>query len=193
MHKIVKVEEAVGLVLAHDVTEIRPAEFKGRAFKKGHRIETADICHLRRLGKQHIYVLNIERGYLHENDAAIDMADSFCGTNVEPQGEPAEGKVRLVARVDGLLTVAVDTLTDINMLGEVMCASRHTYTVVKTGETVAATRAIPLVVSEEIVNQAVSMARATSRAVWAESGPENSCVVRRSSTSYCASMAVPSQ
>ena len=35
--RTVPVEEAVGLVLAHDVTEIRKDEFKGRAFKKGTR------------------------------------------------------------------------------------------------------------------------------------------------------------
>ena len=29
MYKTVKIEEAVGLVLAHDVTEIRKDEFKG--------------------------------------------------------------------------------------------------------------------------------------------------------------------
>ena len=32
--KTVRVTEAVGTVLAHDITEIRPGEFKGRAFKK---------------------------------------------------------------------------------------------------------------------------------------------------------------
>ncbi len=41
-----KVEEAVGMVLAHDITEIRGDEFKGRAFKKGHRIQEPDICYL---------------------------------------------------------------------------------------------------------------------------------------------------
>jgi hypothetical protein len=34
MHKIVKIENAVGMVLAHDITEIRKGEFKGAAFKK---------------------------------------------------------------------------------------------------------------------------------------------------------------
>ncbi len=90
MNKIVKVEEAVGLVLSHDVTEIRKDEFKGPAFKKGHKIRNSDICHLRRLGKQHIYVLNIEDGYLHENDAARILADTFCGPGVARQGEPAD-------------------------------------------------------------------------------------------------------
>ena len=33
--KTIPVGEAVGTVLSHDITEIRPGEFKGRAFKKG--------------------------------------------------------------------------------------------------------------------------------------------------------------
>jgi len=78
--KIVPVTDAVGTVLSHDITEIRPGEFKGRAFKKGHIVREDDIGHLQRLGKQHIYVLNIEEGYLHENDAAVAMSNAFCGS-----------------------------------------------------------------------------------------------------------------
>ena len=35
MKKTIAVEEAVGMVLPHDVTEIVKDGFKGRAFKKG--------------------------------------------------------------------------------------------------------------------------------------------------------------
>jgi hypothetical protein len=162
MTKIVKIEDAVGLLLAHDVTEIRKKEFKGRAFKKGHKIRKIDICHLRRLGKQHVYVLNIEKGYLHENDAAVMLAEAFCGVGVRPQGEPEEGKLKLTAQTDGLLKVEVEALTQVNMLGEVMCASMHNHSVVKKDATVAATRAIPLVVRKDLVDEAVSISRAVN-------------------------------
>jgi hypothetical protein len=158
MYKTVKIEDAIGLVLGHDVTEIRKNEFKGRAFKKGHRIETADICHFQRLGKEHIFVLEIGEDQLHENDAAITMAKAFCGAGVGFQGEPKEGKLNLIAQRDGLLKVAVDALTDINMLGEIMCASRHSNTLVKAGDTVAGTRAIPLTVEKAVVAEAVRIA-----------------------------------
>ncbi|TAH62211.1 MAG: molybdopterin-binding protein, partial [Methanosarcina mazei] len=39
----VKTENAVGMVLGHDITEIIPGEFKGAAFKKGHIITENDI------------------------------------------------------------------------------------------------------------------------------------------------------
>jgi len=158
MYKTVKIEDAIGLVLGHDVTEIRKDEFKGRAFKKGHRIESADICHFQRLGKEHIFVLEIDENHLHENDAAMALAKAFCGAGVGFQGEPKEGKLNLVAQRNGLLKVAVDALTDINLLGDVMCASRHSNTLVKAGDVVAGTRAIPLTVAKAVVNEAVRIA-----------------------------------
>jgi hypothetical protein len=158
MYKTVKIEDAIGLVLGHDVTEIRKDEFKGRAFKKGHRIESADICHFQRLGKEHIFVLDIDVNHLHENDAAMALAKAFCGAGVGFQGEPKEGKLNLVARRNGLFKVAVDALTDINLLGDIMCASRHSNTLVKAGDVVAGTRAIPLTVAKAVVNEAVRIA-----------------------------------
>ena len=98
----IKVEDAVGMVLAHDITEIRRGEFKGPAFKKGHRLEEADICHLQRLGKRHLYVLKIDEGFIHENDAAIALAEAFCGDGVTWEGPPKEGKIALIAARDGL-------------------------------------------------------------------------------------------
>jgi hypothetical protein len=159
MFKTVKLKDAVGLVLAHDVTEIRQGEFKGRAFKKGHRVRHKDLCHLQRLGKEHLFVLTLEEGYLHENDAAIAMARAFCGPNVGWEDEPREGKLNLVALVDGLLKVHVGGLTEINMLGDVMCATRHTNTLVKKGAVVAGTRAIPLVIKAADVEAAVAKAK----------------------------------
>jgi hypothetical protein len=158
MYKTVKIEDAIGLVLGHDITEIRKDEFKGRAFKKGHRIESADICHFQRLGKEHIFVLDIDENHLHENDAALALAKAFCGAGVGFQGEPKEGKLNLIAQRNGLLKVAVDALTDINLLGDVMCASRHSNTLVKAGDVVAGTRAIPLTIAKAVVNEAVRIA-----------------------------------
>jgi len=151
----IRVEEAVGMVLAHDITEIRRGQFKGPAFRKGHRLREADICHLQRLGKRHLYVLKIDEGFIHENDAAIALAEAFCGDGVTWKGPPKEGKVVLIAARDGLLKVNVKALTKINLVGDIMCASRHTNSLVKKGTTVAATRAIPLVIPSDLVDRAV--------------------------------------
>jgi hypothetical protein len=60
--KIIPVDQSVGTILAHDITEIRPGHFKGPAFKKGHIIQEDDIPHLKRVGKEHLYVLHLEPG-----------------------------------------------------------------------------------------------------------------------------------
>ena len=49
--KRVKVEDAVGMVLVHDITEVDlDRNFKGRAFKKGHVIKPEDVERLKNLG-----------------------------------------------------------------------------------------------------------------------------------------------
>lgn len=147
--------EAVGTVLAHDITEIRPGEFKGRAFKKGHIIREEDVCHLQRLGKENLYVLNISDDEMHEDDAAYALANALMGEGVRIKGEPREGKINIIAERDGLLKVNKDALLEFNMLGDVMCATLHSNTIVKEGQTVAGTRAIPLIVRKDVVQAAV--------------------------------------
>ena len=159
MKKTVNVADAVGMILAHDITEIRQGEFKGRAFKKGDIVTPEDVEHLKRLGKEHLFVLDIEPGYLHENEAAVIMADAFCGDGVGWEGEPSEGKIELRAQRPGLLKVEVEALTQVNLLADIMCTSRHTNTTVERRMVVAATRAIPLVVSARSVEKAADIAR----------------------------------
>jgi len=156
--KTIPVDQAVGTVLAHDITEIRPGEFKGRAFKKGHVIREEDVCQLQRLGKEHLFVLQVAEDELHENDAAYAIARALMGDGVAIKGEPKEGKISIIAERDGLLKIDRVALLEFNMLGEVMCATLHNNTMVKKGQTVAGTRAIPLVVKRNIVEEAARIA-----------------------------------
>jgi hypothetical protein len=159
MIQVVKIENAVGYPLAHDITEIRPGEFKGAAFLKGHILKGRDLEHLRRLGKNHLFILKPEKDEMHEDDAAVAIANALCGRGVGWSGAPREGKLSLKATCDGLLKVDVEALLRFNMFGDVMCATRHTHTVVRQGQVVAATRAIPLVVPRSIVRSAVEEAQ----------------------------------
>lgn len=156
--KTIPVGDAVGMVLAHDITEIRKDEFKGRAFKKGHIIKEEDINHLLRLGKENLYVLEINPDEIHENDAAHTIANALAGDWVKLSGEPVEGKINLIAGKDGILKVDKDALLQFNMLGDVMCATLHNNSLVKAGEVIAGTRAIPLVVKAAVVEEAVRIA-----------------------------------
>jgi hypothetical protein len=159
--KTIPVAEAVGMVLAHDVTEIRKDDFKGRAFRKGHVVRPEDIHHLRRLGKEHLFVLSIGADEVHENDAAAALAAALMGEGVEIEGEPREGKINIIAARDGLLKINKEALLAFNMLGDVMCATRHGNTLVKKGRVLAGTRAIPLVVKRSVVEEAVRIAESS--------------------------------
>jgi molybdenum cofactor synthesis domain-containing protein len=161
--RAIPVAEAVGMVLAHDVTEIRKDEFKGPAFRKGHVIRQEDICHLQRIGKERLFVLSLGPDEMHEDDAAIAIARALMGDGVAVKGEPREGKITIIADRDGLLTVDREKLKAFNMLGEVMCATLHTNTLVKKGREVAGTRAIPLVVKKSVVEEAIKIADRGSR------------------------------
>ena len=156
--KTIAVAESVGLVLAHDITEVRQGEFKGRAFRKGHIVRDEDIGHLKRLGKEHLFVMKMAEDEMHENDAAFALSNALMGDGVAIQDEPSEGKINLVAKHDGLLKVNSDKLLRFNMLGEVMCASLHNNTVVKEGRVLGGVRAIPLVVKRDVVQMAVEVA-----------------------------------
>ena len=156
---IISVDDAEGTVMAHDITEIRPGEFKGPAFKKGHIVRKEDLAHLKRLGKEHLYLLEIGKGEMHENDAALNLARSLAGENICFEKEASEGKITLKAARRGLLKVNTNALTHFNMVPDISCASRHNNSVVEAGDTVAMTRAIPLIIDENFVNQAVGVAQ----------------------------------
>ena len=157
--KKIRVEEAVGTTLAHDITEIRPGQYKGPSFRKGQRIQTKDLCHLMRLGKRHLYILDLDDEHIHEDQAVLELASALAGPGVTFGSQPKEGKLALKAIYDGLLKVHVEALVEFNILPDVMCASRHNNTPVKAGAQLAGTRAIPLVIDRTALNQALEISR----------------------------------
>ena len=158
MLKKIILQEAVGTKLAHDITEIRPGEFKGPAFKKGHTVCNEDLCHLQKLGKNNLYVIDLEKDEIHENQAASILAGALAGEGIAWKDDPHEGKINLQAKTDGLFKVDTTALAAFNMVDEVMCATLHNHTLVNKGEKVAATRAIPLVMNRIPIERAAAIA-----------------------------------
>ncbi|AOT71270.1 molybdopterin-binding protein [Geosporobacter ferrireducens] len=151
--KKVKVEDAIGTILCHDITEIVPGEKKGRAFKKGHKITSEDIDKLRRLGKNHLQVVDMDPDDVHEDEAGIFLGKILSGKNVEVS-EPSESRVNLFAAADGLLKVNVDALMALNTLEDVVASTLSNYTIVRKGEMIAGTKVTPLVVKGQILKEA---------------------------------------
>jgi hypothetical protein len=155
--KKVKVEDAVGTVLAHDMTRIVPGEFKGVGFKKGHIVAADDIPELLKLGKRHLYVLEVAENTLHEDEAALAIAESISGASVR-WTPPSEGKSSLVARRSGLLKINTEALLRINKLGNIIVSTRRTDFACRKDQIVAATRIIPLTIARKKIDRLITIA-----------------------------------
>lgn len=151
--KEVEVRQAVGTVLAHDLTQIIPGEYKGPKFKKGHVITEEDVPLLLSMGKKHLFVLEKDDTDVHEDEAAYRIASRAAGSGIELT-KPSEGKIELIASVDGLLKIDRDRLFELVSQDEIMFAAIHDNIVVRKGEKLAGTRIIPLFVAEEILKKA---------------------------------------
>ncbi|SDE74397.1 molybdopterin-binding protein [Sporomusa acidovorans] len=155
--KKVRIQDAVGMVLGHDMTKIVPGEYKGPAFKKGHIIQKEDIPHLLNIGKEHIYLFELGEGQLHENEAAERLAAAVGGTNTFFK-EPSEGKVQIVAKQAGLLKVNREAVTKINSVNYIVLSTLHSNLLVKKDEPLAGVKAIPLIVDRQLVEAAEKIA-----------------------------------
>ncbi|MEJ2307100.1 MAG: primosomal protein N', partial [candidate division WOR-3 bacterium] len=93
-------------------------------------------------------MLHIGPGEVHEDDAALRLATALAGQGVTFSQQPSEGKVSLKAAYRGLLKVRVEALTELNLVADICCASRHNNVVVEEGDVIAATRIIPLIIEE---------------------------------------------
>lgn len=157
MMKKIKTTEAVGYILQHDITEIIPGEFKGRAFKKGHIITEEDIPHLLRLGKDHIFVFELGEDKIHENEGAMILGKLGRGENISLGSEIKEGKINFNSSIDGILKVDSEKLFELNMLGEISFATLPNNIPVKKGELVGGARIIPLVIEKEKMDRAKAL------------------------------------
>lgn len=157
--RIVPVEEAVGKVAAHDMTRIEPGSFKGPQFRAGQRIEAGDICSLQRMGRFNVAIADemATTDAIHENEAALAFAKKMAGKGISYDKNPHEGKIDFKAAIDGLFCVNREALTRFNLVPQVMAASRHDASLIKSGTAVAGTRAIPLFLPRPYFNAALNV------------------------------------
>ena len=146
--KLMKTQDAVGQVLCHDITQIIKGVTKDAVFRKGHVITEEDIPVLLSVGKDNVYIWEKGEKKLHENEAAEILREMCQGEYMHPT-PVKEGKIELVADIDGLLKVNSDKIKKVNSMGEMMIASRHGNFAVKKGDKLAGTRIIPLVIEKE--------------------------------------------
>lgn len=157
--RAVPVAEAVGKVALHDMTRIEPGVFKGPAVVAGQTISGGDVCRLQLMGRNSVYVDDGASGteflagaefsglWAHENEVAEAFGTMMAGHGVLADERIREGKVNFRAKCRGLVWVDVARLDAFNRVADVICATRHTGSVVEEGAQVAASRAIPLYLS----------------------------------------------
>lgn len=145
--KLMKTEDAVGQVLCHDITQIIRGVTKDAIFRKGHIIAEADVPVLLSIGKEHVYIWENDDTKLHENDAA-DILRAICEGKHMRATAPKEGKIELIAEIDGLLLINLERLRAINSLGDMMIATRPSGFMVKKGDKLCGTRVVPLVIDK---------------------------------------------
>lgn len=154
--KLMRTEDAVGQVLCHDITQIIKGVTKDAVFRKGHVIREEDIPVLLSVGKENVYIWENDENMLHENDAAQILYEICRGDYMHPT-PVKEGKIELVADIDGLLKVDDAKMRLINGMGQLMIASRHGNFAVHKGDKLAGTRIIPLVIEKEKMERAREM------------------------------------
>ena len=148
----VAVEQAVGMELCHDITEMKDG-FKGAAFKRGHIIREEDIPHLLDIGKKTVFVWEPHAGEVHEDDCARRMA-AMASVEGAHYTEPSEGKVLLFADERGLFRVNRELLRQINSIGDLTVATLPDHYPVEVGARLASMRIVPLVTKETQMQEA---------------------------------------
>lgn len=150
--KKVRVEDAVGLTLCHDVTAMYDG-FKGAAFKRGHVIREEDIPKLLDYGKQTVFIWEENAGELHEEDAARRMA-AMAQVEDCHYTEPSEGKVLLMADRRGMFRVDTALLRQVNAIGDITISCLPDHYPVEVGARLASMRIVPLVTQEAQIIEA---------------------------------------
>ena len=155
--KKINVRNAEGYELCHDITQILPGEFKGAKFLRGHIIRKEDIEVLISLGKENIFVMeeeDKEKNLIHENDAVMFIVEKL---NLDKEffeiSDIREGKINITAKEGGILKIDINTLNKINKIGEIILVTKYNNSYIKKGETVAATRVIPLLIEKSQLDE----------------------------------------
>jgi hypothetical protein len=154
----VNIEDAVGMTLSHDMTQIDvKSGYKGARFKKGHVVKSEDLPVLRSMGKSAIAVMELEEGELHEDDATLRLASRLAGEGLR-MSSPEEGKVSLFAEWNGLVVYDENSIHSINSDLDWIVATLPNKVPARKDETVAGIRVVPLTMSADKVHKAESAA-----------------------------------
>lgn len=142
-----------GSVLTRDLT------VAGQRWSKGRRLTAADLERLARgpAGPE-VSLLVPDAGDLHEDEAALRLAEAVCGPNLTMRG-PVQSRVDLLAVADGVLHVRTGVLDRINRIDPLEVFTAYDGSIVRSGDLVASVKVAPHLVPETVVEAGVRRAR----------------------------------
>ena len=112
-------------------------------FKRGHIVKEADIEELKNIGKDHIYVGELEENQVHEEDAISAIGPLLAGPNIEIS-EVSEGKINLSSKEEGLFIIDRKLLRAINEIGDYTITCKKSYIRVEPHDKLVGARIVPL-------------------------------------------------
>lgn len=134
-----------GMVLAQGVT------VDGRRLAKGRVLDAEDVMLLRR-DERTLPVIILEPEDVHEDAAALRMAEVLAGGGVEVS-RPSTGRINLCARAHGLLWLDETRLRDLNRVDESLTVATAVLgSRVAPRQLVATVKVIPFAVSTSILD-----------------------------------------
>jgi molybdenum cofactor cytidylyltransferase len=154
----VPLDRAAGKILGHNIA----GPDGQRRLRKGRPLTAADIDLLRALGRQTVYVAELEPGDVDENQAARRMMRALAGPGLRLPGA-ASGRANALAAVLGILRVDGPRLQRINEHEGVTLATLEANTPVRPPQMVATVKIIPFALPETTV--------AAVEAIAAEAAP----------------------
>jgi len=158
MMKKVKIENAVGLPLGADVTQIIPKKFKGPLFKKGHIIREEDLDMLRMIGKEYVWVYKEKEGFVHQDEASIRIANSLIDDSLYVLG-PSEGWATIRAKKTGIFVGDKKAVEKINNFDIAILTTIENFSLVSENQLVAKCKITSLEIKESLLNKIESIGK----------------------------------
>lgn len=145
------IDEALNAVLVTD------ARLDGkRRFRKGDRIQAADLADLRRLDEP-VNLVVLDEDEVHEDRAGLALAEAIAGQGIEVR-RPIQSRVNLNAAHRGLLRVDRDAVIALNRLPGVSIFTTVDGMAVAPGKNVAGAKIAPVAISQAVLDEALGIA-----------------------------------
>ncbi len=144
---------AEGKILGHNIS----GPDGRRVLRKGKPLTAVDVARLLELGRETIYVAELELGDIDENEAARRIATAVCGANFPTHlrlSKAITGRCNIHATELGLLRVDEARLLQVNLCEAVTLGTLTNHAVVTPDKMVATLKIVAYAVPENIVREA---------------------------------------